>query len=51
MFDGRHPVRTKEVAERLSRNYGTVKTHLHLAGKQGLLKRMDRRGRLPIVFG
>ena len=43
----RAPVRTKDVAERLGRNYGTVKMHLHLAGKQGLLKRVDRKGWLP----
>ncbi|MGB7328610.1 MAG: hypothetical protein WBD31_27280 [Rubripirellula sp.] len=29
MFDGETPVRTMDVAERLGRNYGTVKTHLH----------------------
>lgn len=45
MFDGTSPVRTIDLAEHLSRNYGTVKTHLHLAGKQALLKRVDRRGR------
>ena len=27
MFDGKTPVRTIDVAERLGRNYGTVKTH------------------------
>lgn len=48
MFDGVNPVRTKDVAERLGRNYGTVKTHLHLAGKQGLLRRVDRKGWLPV---
>ena len=47
MFDGVNPVRTKDVAERLGRNYHTVKTHLHLAGKQGLLERVDRKGWLP----
>ena len=47
MFDGVNPVRTKDVAERLGRNYSTVKTHLHLAGKQELLKRVDRKGWLP----
>lgn len=48
MFDGVNPVRTKDVAERLGRNYHTVKTHLHLAGKRGLLKRVDRKGWLPV---
>ena len=51
MFDGKNPVRTKDVAERLGRNYGTVKTHLHLAGKQGLLKRVDQKGWLSVVTG
>lgn len=44
MFDGQTPVRTKDVADRLSRNYGTVKTHLHRAGKLGLLLHVPRRG-------
>lgn len=35
MFDGETPVRTMDVAERLGRNYRTVKTHLHRAGKLG----------------
>jgi len=48
IFDGKNPVRTKEVADRLGRHYHTVKTHLHLAGKRGLLKRVDRKGWLPV---
>ena len=47
MFDGKNPVRTLEVAERLGRNYGTIKTHLHRARKLGLLKWLNRRGWLP----
>ncbi len=42
-----NPVRTKDVAEQQGGNDGTVKTHLRLAGKQGLLKRLDRKGWLP----
>lgn len=44
MFDGETPVRTMDVAERLGRNYGTVKTHLHRAGKLGLLVQVPRKG-------
>lgn len=44
MFDGETPVRTMDVAQRLGRNYGTVKTHLHRAGKLGLLVQVPRKG-------
>ncbi|TWU04927.1 helix-turn-helix domain-containing protein [Stieleria varia] len=44
MFDGKKQVRTMDVAERLGRNYGTVKTNLHRAGKLGLLVQVPRRG-------
>lgn len=44
MFDGQTPVRTNDVADRLARNYGTVKTHLHRAGKLGLLVQVPRKG-------
>ncbi|QDV58713.1 hypothetical protein [Rosistilla oblonga] len=44
MFDGETPVRTKDVATTLGRNYGTVKTHLHRAGQLGLLVNVPRRG-------
>jgi hypothetical protein len=47
MFDGETPVRTKHVADRLGRNYGTVKTHLHRAGQLGLLECVPRKGWLP----
>ena len=47
MFDGETPVRTKDVADRLGRNYGTVKTHLHRAGRLGLLQCGPRKGLLP----
>ena len=47
MFDGKAPVRTKDVAERLGRNYGTVKTHPHRAGCMGLLQCVPRKGWLP----
>ena len=47
MFDGETPVRTMDVAEKLDRNYGTVKTHLHRAGKLGLLVQVPRKGWLP----
>ncbi len=47
MFDGETPVRTKDVADRLGRNYGTVKTHLHRAGRVGLLECVPRKGWLP----
>ncbi len=36
MFDRVNAVRTKEMPQRLGRNYGTVKTHLHLSLKQGV---------------
>jgi len=49
MFDGETPVRTMDVAERLGRNYGTIKTHLHRAGRLGLLDRVPRKGWLPAV--
>ncbi len=48
-FDGRNPVRTKDVADQLGRDYGTVMTHLHLAGKRGLLKRVNRKGCLLVA--
>ncbi|MCD0462768.1 helix-turn-helix domain-containing protein [Roseiconus lacunae] len=44
MFDGETPVRTKDVAAKLERNYGTVKTHLHRAGRMGLLECVPRKG-------
>lgn len=44
MFDGETPVRTKDVATTLGRNYGTVKTHLHRAGQLWLLVNIPRRG-------
>ncbi|GAA4446045.1 hypothetical protein [Novipirellula rosea] len=47
MFDGETPVRTMDVAEKLGRNYGTVKTHLHRAGQQNLLQCVPRKGWLP----
>lgn len=47
MFDGETPVRTKDVADQLGRNYGTVKTHLHRAGLLGLLECLPRKGWLP----
>lgn len=49
MFDGETPVRTMDVAERLHRNYGTVKTHLHRAGQLGLLDCVPRRGWRPVA--
>lgn len=49
MFDGETPVRTMDVAKRLERNYGTVKTHLHRARHLGLLNCVRRRGWLPAV--
>ncbi len=42
-------VRTKDVAEKLGRNYGTVKTHLHRAGRLGLLECVPRTGWLPVA--
>ncbi|QEF97895.1 hypothetical protein Mal15_19410 [Stieleria maiorica] len=45
MFDGKTPVRTKDFADRLGRNYGTV--HLHRAARLGLLKCVPRKGWLP----
>ncbi len=47
MFDGEMPVRTKDVADLLGRNYGTIKTHLHRAGRLGLLECVPRKGWLP----
>ena len=47
MLDGKTPVRTKDVAVKLGRNYGTVKTHLHRAGRLGLLECVPRKGWLP----
>jgi len=49
MFEGGTPVRTMDVAEKLDRNYGTVKTHLHRAGQLGLLDCVPRRGWLPVA--
>lgn len=49
MFDGEAPVRTMDVAERLGRNYGTVKTHLYRAGQLNLLQCVPRKGWLPIA--
>jgi hypothetical protein len=48
LFDGKTPVRTLDVAAAIGRNYGTVKTHLHRAGRLGLLKRVSRKGWLPL---
>ncbi len=36
------------VSETLGRNYGTIKTHLHRAGRLGLLECVPRRGWLPV---
>ena len=47
MFDGQRPVRTLDVASATGRPYETVKTHLHRAGKRGLLKCVPRKGWLP----
>lgn len=49
MFDGGTPVRTMDVAEKLDRNYGTVKTHLYRAGQLNLLQCVPRKGWLPIA--
>ena len=49
MFDGETPVRTMDVAKRLHRNYGTVKTHLHRAGRLGLLRCEPRKGWQPVA--
>lgn len=51
MFDGETPVRTMDVATTLGRNDWTVKTHLHRAGKIGLLVRVSRRGWLAPATG
>ena len=47
MFDGTNPVRTIDVARVLGRDYGTVKTQLHVARRAGLLKCMLGKGWLP----
>jgi len=47
MYDGQTPVRALDVANRLGRDYGTVKTHLYVAGKRGLLRLVRRKGWLP----
>ncbi|TWT79465.1 hypothetical protein CA13_08660 [Planctomycetes bacterium CA13] len=44
MFDGERPVRTKDVAEKRRRDYVTIKTHLHRAGRLGLLINVPRKG-------
>ena len=48
MFDGENPVRTIDVSSTLGRDYGTVKTQLHIACKRGLLKCVPRKGWLPV---
>lgn len=51
LFDGKTPVRTKDAADRLARNYGTVKTHLHRAGKLGLVLHVVQRLKLHPNIG
>ena len=47
MFDGKTPVRTLQVAKATGRSYDTVKTHLHRAGRLGLLRCVLGKGWLP----
>ena len=47
MYDGKKPVQTLEVAKATGKHYHTVKTHLHRAGRLGLLKCVPRKGWLP----
>lgn len=42
MFGGKNPAQTIEVSKTLGRDYGTVKTQLHIACKRGLLKSVKR---------
>jgi hypothetical protein len=48
LFDGKNPVRNIDVSKAMGRDYGTVKTQLHIACKRGLLTAVPRKGWLPI---